>query len=205
MRFAQPLDQLLGQQSKVKIMRFLIKSGAELAGREIARSVGLAQRNTHTALMDLWRQGIVNMRRVGKAKLYKINKDSLFAAKAIIPLFAFEGSLLDRLSASIVHKIRGPVVSLVIFGSIAEEKERPDSDIDLLIIIKENASIQKVDSTLDEISLSISRKFGNFLSPIILKENQFRRRYKQGDRLIKNIVKRGKVIYGHSFMEMLYA
>lgn len=42
MRFTQPLNYLLGQQSKIKIMRFLVKGGVELAGREIARAVGLA-------------------------------------------------------------------------------------------------------------------------------------------------------------------
>ena len=205
MKFTRPLDNLLGQQSKVKIIRFLVNSSAELAGREIARSVGLTQRITHASLMDLWKHGVVNMRRVGKAKLYKINKGRVLVSDGLIPLFVFENNLLKRLSALIIRKIKKFILSIIIFGSIAEGNEQPGSDIDLLIILKEKTNPQKVESALDGLSLVVSEKFGNFLSPVLLKENQFRRRYKQGDKFIKTIVARGKIIYGKTFMEVIYA
>lgn len=204
MRFNQPLNDLLGQQSKVKILRFLINNDMELAGREIARTVSLAQRTTHSALMDLWRQGIVGMRRAGKAKLYKINKENVFVLEALIPLFSFEGKLLSRLVASIIGKTKKQAVSMVVFGSVAKGNERPNSDIDLLIVLAQGADSKKIELALDGLVLGISQKFGNLLSPVLLKESQFRSRYNHKDRFIRAIVANGKVIYGKTFMEMIY-
>ncbi len=186
-------------------MRFLIKHGVELAGREIARAVGLSQRITHATLMDLRGYGVVSLRRAGKAKLYKLNKTNIFVSTALRPLFAFEENLFEQLSALIVQKIKKQIISIIIFGSVATGNEKPNSDVDLLIILKEAANSQKAESTLDELSLLISKSFGNLLSPVLLKERQFCRRYKQKDEFIRSIVAHGKVIYGKTFMEIIYA
>jgi len=205
MRFKEPLNNLLGQQSKVKALRFLIKSQAGLSGREIARAIGLTQRITHATLTELWQYGIVTMRRVGKAKLYQINKESLFVAKALAPLFSFEANLLKQVASLIIKNLKGQVVSIIIFGSIAEGKEEGGSDLDLLIVMKEGTDLAKIESDLDRLSAIISTSFGNQISPVLLKEKQFSRKYKQKDPFVRNIVARGKTIYGKTFMEMAYA
>lgn len=56
MLFSNPLDKILGQVSKIKILRFLINSQAQLNGREIAKNVGLSHVKVHTALKDLSKQ-----------------------------------------------------------------------------------------------------------------------------------------------------
>ncbi|MDI6732042.1 MAG: nucleotidyltransferase domain-containing protein [Candidatus Margulisbacteria bacterium] len=205
MRFNQPLDDLLGQQSKVKLIRFLVKTNAEMAGRELARAVGLAQRITHSALMELWKQGIVRMRRVGSAKLYKLNEENLFVSDALRPLFAFEDKLQNHMTQLLIRALKNDIDSIILFGSMAEGGERPDSDIDLLIIIKERVNLSTIDEKIDEISLLVSKKFGNLLSPVLLKASQFRLKYQKNDKFVKSIVKKGKIIYGKAFIETIYA
>lgn len=205
MRFKEPLNDLLGQQSKVKALRFLLKSRAELSGREIARAIGLAQRITHSALMGLWEYGIVTMRRVGKAKLYQINQENTFVAQALVPLFLFEENLWQKLASSIVKKTKGGVLSVAIFGSVAEGKETPGSDVDLLIVLTQDANLIKIEASLDSLGIEIAKSFGNQISAVLLKEKQFSQKYKQKDSFIRNIVNHGKIIYGKSFMEMIYA
>ena len=75
----KPLDDIFGQYSKVKILRFLIKSQAQLNGREIAKNVGLSHVKVHTALKDLTKQGVVNMHSVGSSLVYWLDEEHFLA------------------------------------------------------------------------------------------------------------------------------
>lgn len=203
MQFSEPLDALLGQQSKVRILRFLFKSQVELTGREIARNVGLSHPKCHLALKELSEQGVVVVRRVGKSILYRLNDESLFAQEVLKPLFGSERGFILRVPRMLMDKLSFPVASMVLFGSVAQGKERPDSDIDLLMLIEDDVDVELAESEIDEAGGEVVKAFGNRLAPVILKVGDFCERYKKGDKLIGEMRETGKVIYGRSLMEVL--
>ena len=80
---------------------------------------------------------------------------------------------------------------IILFGSYAWGKPGPDSDVDLFVV-------KKTDNTR-ELTRNISRAIFPRPFPIdfiVYKPEQFERRKRMGDFFIKDIVSKGKVLYG---------
>lgn len=100
MIFTNPLDKIFSQQSKIKLLRFLVQHRGEFTGREIAKSVGLAHPTVHSALSHLREQGIIFMRKSGNALLYSLNRRHQATKDIIIPVFKKER---PRLSLKVLN------------------------------------------------------------------------------------------------------
>jgi len=74
--FTNVLDDILGQKSKIKVLRFLIKVRTPFTGRELAHQVGLSPEKTRQVLKDFQEQGVVEVQNAGRANLYKLRKES---------------------------------------------------------------------------------------------------------------------------------
>ena len=76
MKYSRPLDDLLGQKSKVKILRHLANTRLEMSGRQVAADIGMSPWACHRALQDLTDQGVLVMRNIGRAHLFRLNEES---------------------------------------------------------------------------------------------------------------------------------
>lgn len=198
------LDSVLGQTSKIRMLRFLVSTEAECNGREIAAAVGLSHVKCHTALQELNRHGIVEMRRSGQSILYRLHLKNVLVEKMLIPLFEREARLQNILGETIARYLKKPAPkSAILFGSFASGNARPDSDIDVLVIVSQKKDIPLFKKRLEEAEIHITTGFGNHLSPIVMEEQEFRRKFRQKDKLIQNIVKKGKVLFGESVNDLI--
>lgn len=93
MKLTNILEEVLGQKSKIKILRCLFKRKMEMTGRQVAQFCGLNHRTCQLALRDLEQQGIVVMRRVGKSNLFKLKQDNYLIGQLLGPLFEQEEHL----------------------------------------------------------------------------------------------------------------
>jgi predicted nucleotidyltransferase len=204
MLFYKPLDSILGQSSKVKILRFLNSINTDINGRELAKAIKLSHVKCHTALRELAQHGIVMVRNVGRSTLYKINIGNIIYINLLKPLFHNESLLMDELVKYMIKnmKVTKPL-SLIIFGSTIDGTSRPDSDLDMLIIYPNLTDLKKVKQYIERIEQDISIRCGNQLSAILIKEKKLKQKYKQKDDLYSNIIKTGKVIYGKTISELL--
>jgi predicted nucleotidyltransferase len=84
------------------------------------------------SLVRLAEQGIVTRRPAGRAFLFGLNREHL-AADPVIALARTRERLLDRLTAT-VAQWRVPTIYGAVFGSAARADQRPDSDLDILVI-----------------------------------------------------------------------
>lgn len=98
MIFTNPLDKIFSQQSKIKLLRFLVQHRGEFTGREIAKSVGPAHPTVHSALSHLREQGIIFMRKSGNPLLYSLNRRHQATKDIIIPVFKKESQRLSLIS-----------------------------------------------------------------------------------------------------------
>ncbi len=78
---------------------------------------------------------------------------------------------------------------IILFGSYAWGKPEPDSDVDLLIILKTRNTLD----TAVSIRQVIEHRFP--VDIIVKTPKQVERRLKAGDSFISEIIKKGKVIY----------
>jgi len=204
MLFGNPLDEIIGQLSKVKILRFLINSQAQLNGREIAKNVGLSHVNVHAALKDLSRQGIVNIRSVGRSNIYWLNEEHFLVKCILRPIFEKEARTFHLLSKLILKEIKPPLpLSIILFGSFAKGDASADSDIDIAFIYPDHKNKSSIARELNEAEKKITLLFGNHLACVPIKVGDLRKRFKRNEKFIKEIVQTGKIIYGRSMSEII--
>ncbi len=198
-----PLDSILGQSSKVKMLRFLTRTGAELNGREIAKALGLSHVKCHTALQEFAGHGLVTMRRVGKSILYKLNEDNLLSREVIRPLFEKEQGLPGKVAEKILDEFTGErPLSIILFGSMARGGARQDSDIDILVVVRDGGEAQKAEEILAKASVKVAKELGNQLNPLVRDKKSLRLEVKKQSGVYAEIAKSGKRLYGKSIGEL---
>ncbi len=179
MRFYLPLGDLFKSETKLKIIKFLLDHEAAMSEREIASILKISHMSVNRTLRDLNGLNLVSYMTIGKAHLWKVNRQSYTYAmlrklmdqvRSIKdPLQTLKQMILKRLSLK-------PVQRIVLFGSVVQGTEKPDSDIDLCIVIKNNEGKQEVETALDKLSIECLEKFGNRFSPYLLTDQELRQK-----------------------------
>lgn len=199
----RPLDDIFGQYSKLKLLRFLLKSQTQMNGREIAKNVGLSHVKVHTALKDLTKQGIVSMRSVGSSLVYWLNEEHFLVKEIIRPAFEKEEGLFEYISQLILKEISTfKPFSIILFGSFAKGRAVVDSDIDVVIVYPRSKNKTVISKELREAEKKITSLFGNHLSSVPLSIDEFQDKLKKKDTFVNEIIRTGRVIYGKSITEL---
>jgi len=202
MIFREPLNTILGQLSRVKILRFMVKARVESNGREIAKATGLSHVKCHTALQGLALQGFVRMRSSGRSLLYSLEEQNAFVRSVLVPLFENERGIFELLKGYILKGFSAPKpVSIILFGSVARGDALPGSDIDALIVFPDGKNMKIAEKEARKLETDITVAFGNRLSPILMKAGGVARRLKKGSGLIAEVAGEGKLIYGKALSE----
>lgn len=201
MKLINPLNEILDSPVKVNILRFLITTKAEWNGRQIAREAGVAPATSHKALQELYRQGVLILRNIGKTHVYGLNKESFVVSGLLRPLFAREREILSKISSIITARVNSSglkrnIVSIAVFGSVSRKDVHPASDIDLAVIVRDERSKSKIEALFQAIDAKVSREFGNTVSVYLNTVAEFKAKRSKGLSVIKNILKDYKLIYG---------
>ena len=99
---------------------------------------------------------------------------------------------LDMLKEIILEKV--PTEQIWLFGSYAYGTPHKDSDIDIYIVMKDNAKMRETEAMTEVDSERCMRVFKP-VDVLALKKNRFM--YRQGGRTLENIVaNKGVKIYG---------
>jgi len=207
MRIHQPLNKILNNETKVKVLRFLYNNDIEWSGRRIAREIQTSPATCHKALQELYSEGIVLLRNVGKTYLYQFNHDNYVAKELLHPLFKKEERLLKVISRLLrdefSEKTRERIVSIALFGSIERREDRPESDIDLLVLVARAKDKEKIDKAFDNLNEKTMRLFGKIVSPYIESVSGFRKKYKQDLPVVRAIMQSHKLISGKPLREVI--
>lgn len=188
----------------MKVLRFLLRTEAELSGREIGRAVDISHVITSRSLQDLSQHGLVKMRKTGRSILYSLNKENILVTDLLLPIFLKEKNLLRLVMRTILAPISGPKpISMILFGSqMNGKKARPDSDFDILCVIPDETNLKKFKHEISNSEVQIEKEFGNRLSLLIMKRREFLRRKKKNDPLILNVEERNILLFGKHLREI---
>ena len=207
MRVHDPLDKILNNEIKIKILRFLCKTEAEWSGRQIAQEIKVSPAACHKALRELNNERALLLRSIGKSYLYRLNKENLIISDLLKPLYERESKIPDEVYRDIVRNISSlvikDIVSIAVFGSIKKGKERPTSDIDLLVLVRNPEDKRKVEEDFGKVNEKIIGKFGNTISSYIQSIEEFKLKYKKSLALVKNILKSHRLLFGKPLEELL--
>lgn len=200
MKLHKYLEQVLGNKGSISILRALVDhKGRVFTIRRLAEDAGISHTEAASTIEDLENLGIVQVQPVGKAHQISLNKKSYVLNKIIEPIFKVEqNSLQDVISILKKNLISKKIISAIIFGSVARNEEKEESDIDLLIISNDyDRAIEIVSKIIEEISLM----FHTNVSHIIFSEKQLRS--KRNSDLINSIIKDHILITGKELVDLI--
>ena len=192
----RPLNVVFGAPSHVAILRALAPRAAGATGGEIARLAGVTPQAVLDALTRLEALGIVSRLPMGRGYLFRLNRDHELVKGGILPLLEEEARFGVRLR-EVLKKVFGrDVVTGLIYGSTGRGEERPESDLDVCLIVRGSKDKEKVLERSAGLAGEIRRGFGLRLSPIAFTVAEFARGLKGGKALMKNIAKDGERFVG---------
>ncbi len=175
MRFRNFTESILGSKVKIKILMYMLSEGVPTSEREISRILNISHMAVNKAMGTFRELNLVSQLRIGNVNSWKFNKES-YAYEAIAinnlkwmaahtPFEDFKEEFGKEFSTS--HLTRA-----VIFGSIAEGMEEPDSDIDLLIITNNSENKARIEKKIGDFVETCMKRYGNVLSPHIITEKE---------------------------------
>lgn len=165
------LDEVLGSTARVRVARLLIElPDKEFTGREIARLLGTGHSTILPALRALVDRGLVNERVLGRAHVFRVNRDH-FLYSILAATFGSERKLVEEITELIRSSLAAGSKSIVLFGSRAKGEARTGSDIDLLIVSRE---VRDTEAALGPLRAQLRRRFGLELDAKVLSPAQLR-------------------------------
>ncbi len=206
MRFQAPVTAILNNKTKVTCLRFLYKYPANMTGRELAKMVRGSPSTIHRAMKELADEQIVTFKNIGNAHIYEINRGNLIVKEILIPIFEKEENLLrdflEELAGHIQSSpLKSRIVSVALFGSVHEKKEKPDSDIDLFVLVKEPQDRKKVEDLIFEIDSKTRLQVNMGIEPYVKSIGEFKT--DKDLEVIKSILKSHRVIFGKKLEDLL--
>jgi predicted nucleotidyltransferase len=197
-----PVDEILGRRSKVRLLRALGPLDRPVSGREAARLAGLSHRAI-TSLDELAALGVVIRREAAGQHLYTFNREHVLAG-AIQHLFAEEerriGLILERIRA--VAEEAG-VLYAGVFGSAARKEDRPGSDLDVFIVVQQEDFKERSGDVLIPALEALEQEYGVGLSPVVLTLAEARRQARKGSTLLRDVLRDGRSVHGGPLEDLL--
>jgi predicted nucleotidyltransferase len=202
-----PLDSVLGSVTKVRLLRALLPLERPVSLREAARLAGVSPAAASGALDELAALQVVDRREATSQHLYTVNRKNRLA-DALAGLFAAEEERREMLMGSLRRDVEGgqpgpSVEAAALFGSAARGDDRPDSDLDLLVIAEGEGDEEAIWAHLVEVRARYEREFGVKLSPVVMTLERLRERARSGDPLIANVVEDGIKLTGPPIQKLI--
>lgn len=208
--FFRSLDDILGTKAKVRLLRALLGRDGPVSGRQAARLAGIAQNTAVRALDELAEVGVVE-REVSPAEHhFTVNRRHYLVKHGLTPLYRAEERGVDavfdelqRLVSELALDEEAEIVSGMIFGSVAREEDRPESDVDLLIVVAEEERLDTLGEAVTERTKRLRSDFGLKVSPMVLSLARLREMRAEDAPLAIEVEKEGRRVFGQHVSELL--
>jgi predicted nucleotidyltransferase len=110
---------------------FFVHPGKRAHVRQVARELGTVASVVGRELRKLEEAGVLKSEAVGRARVYRLNEESGIARDARALFQKTEG--IEALLRQALVGVPG-IERALLFGSYADRTERPDSDLDVLVV-----------------------------------------------------------------------
>lgn len=203
------LDSILGTTTKVRLLRALLPLTTPASGREAERLANVSHRSATQALDELVSLGVLRRTTTPATHLYQVNREH-----DLVPLLAslFQGesariaSLRGEIGASLVAVgLEDTIAAVILFGSAARGDARPDSDLDLLVLVEDRSQNELAGDFLGAVSDRLRSRYGVRASVLVLSIPDARSRLDDDDPLMRNILQEGRTLFGTPIQEALGA
>jgi predicted nucleotidyltransferase len=160
MDLTHPAFEVLGE-NRARVLRQLSLLAEGASGRSIHTLSGVkALRTTQQILDDLTKIGIVDVRRMGSANLYTLNREHILWPP-IETILATPARTEQKIANLLEATLAGHARAILLYGSFARNEAGPHSDIDILIVWNNGIDEQLATELLDMAAQRVRRLTGN--------------------------------------------
>jgi predicted nucleotidyltransferase len=190
------IDAVLGDKVNIRILRFLNHDSGLRSGRELARAVGYSHTYTINHLRSLEELGVVTRHRIGNANAYELNRDNYLVKKVLVPVFKVEKGYLEELASRFTSGLKDELLRIILFGSTASGRETAESDIDLVLVVKNDCDLEETELEAAGIAAAAMAEFGCRIDALVFKERTFKARLRSGQGMWKDLQREGVELLG---------
>jgi predicted nucleotidyltransferase len=201
MDFARPVQAVIpGAQGR--ILAVLVETSAELNLRALARLSGVSLAQASRVLPGLVLLGMVERREVPPAALFRVVPDHV-AVRAVMDLSRARDVLLGELGR-LAANLSPPLVSVIVFGSLARGEAGIESDIDVVVVRRAEVA-EDSEPWRHEVEAwrrAVRRLSGNAVELVEVGEGEVGRLLRSRRPLWREVVRDGIVVYGTPLTEL---
>ncbi len=178
---------LFGTELKRKVLAFLGSNDEALTEREIARRLRVSHTAINKVMKQLLEMNAVECMSIGKALVWHLNEKSFTYQKIkdyvelalLTPLGYVKGLVADGVKQEMeqINANKQPgneklgkrlfprIEAAYIYGSVASGNAKPDSDVDVLVLLEKDFRNGELRERLEKkVGESLMEKTGNFVS-----------------------------------------
>lgn len=198
MQFRNFAENLLGSKVKIKLLGHLVSEGAITSEREIARLIGLSPGAVNRALKEFHDLNLITPMKVGNITTWRLNESSYayeYLENFFSKLKSRETPLSDLVETVKILSRHSEIKKAILFGSVAEGRELPESDIDLFILVESEKNMKNIYKGLNDLNIletSCLIKYGNKLNLHIFTSDNMKN--PKNKKILENVMKGIRVI-----------
>lgn len=167
MRPTCTIESLLGTGSRIAVLRVLRGVTVPLNASQIAARTGLTRPAIASALWEFAAVGIVSRSSAGRANVHVLERDNVYVARLIEPLFAAEERIPDLLLEAVRDAFAELAESVILFGSYARGDQDATSDVDVILVATDALAKDALGRAADDYAPAFRRRFGADLSALV--------------------------------------
>ncbi|MFH0836709.1 MAG: nucleotidyltransferase domain-containing protein [Candidatus Aenigmatarchaeota archaeon] len=164
--------------------------------RELIQTSRTGPNTAIRLLKELQKRDIIKSQKTGNTISYSLNPENELTRKLLMLCHENRLNLLPNEFSKYISRLRRKldiknILSVVLFGSVSKGTTNELSDIDILIVYRDrfNGAVIK----------QIFEKYSRYVQIIDLSDNEFDKKYKEGNELIINAIKSGIIIYDRDY------
>ncbi|VVB59613.1 Nucleotidyltransferase domain protein [uncultured archaeon] len=198
----QLIENLFGSRGRIKVLKELSRhKGWWFNLSELSKDMVVNKGALSKILDCLEKENLVVLNRKGKIKLFRLNEESIFVIRVVLPAFKLEEELFKDIKQRIIAPFSKNAISIILYGSYAKGTEKLQSDIDVMVITKRKCE-EKCKNIANKLSSDFLNK-GLLLRADVINENDFKKIYLQREPSILSIVETGVAINGRDIRELV--
>ncbi|MFB6245462.1 MAG: nucleotidyltransferase domain-containing protein [Candidatus Nanohaloarchaea archaeon] len=191
---------LLATDYKQEVLEVLLdKPGYMFTVNELANNVSGSYNSVNKFLRQLEEFDIVSFQKKGGSHLVQYNQDSRYH-NVIKTLLRADNKPLEEAAEKYAEKLysdlglEDQIKSILLFGSVARGTAGPNSDIDILVLVDEDADVGKIKNKARNQAQKVQLEYE--VVPVVENVKEFKDNLENGKRFETNVKKDGIVLKG---------
>jgi predicted nucleotidyltransferase len=194
MKFHNALEEILASKVKIAVMKLMcLNPEKRYTGREMARLLKISASRVSEVLELFRKNAVVKRERVGKALQWGLNKESALVNE-VSSLINLEGKIYRELKSRIYETLikEKSIIKVVLYGSVARKKEKPESNIDVFILVRTKKDKELAADLVGKLNKYLLPRYGNVISEVIYSEREWKDMGRT--KIFKKIESEGEII-----------